>query len=714
MKWPFRRKPNNRTTAADQRSEEQVEAQHKSGITGDNPIRRKEDDTIGRAVLAQSFAQQVLSLDWRAGVVVGVLGEWGFGKTSFINLVRVELEQADIPVLDFNPWMFSGAEQLVESFFIELAAQLRLRSDLADVGKALEDYGEMFSGMSWVPLIGPWIEGGRVASQLLGKLLQRRKEGIGGRRAKLEKSLASLHTPIVVVLDDIDRLSTPEIRDIFKLVRLTASFPNIVYIVSFDRARVEQALAEQGVPGRAYLEKILQVTVDLPAVPQHMLTRQVLTALDAALAGSTISGPFNEQLWPDIFMEVIRPLIRNMRDVRRYAATIPGTVSSLNGQVELVDVLALEAIRVFLPEVFQNLHSSVDGLTTTSSLSYGYTREPPHLKEQVDTILEKAGPHTKVVRSLIERLFPAAQRYIGQSHYGEEWGRRWLRERRVAHAELLRLYLERVAGEGLQSFTDAEQAWSKLGDGAALDIFLRSLDLERLQDVIASLEVFEDQFTPEHVVPATTVLLNLLPDLPERPRTMFWFGTDLTVTRVTYRLLRSLNNPPLVEEAVRQILPQLRHLSAKHELISDIGYSEGAGHKLVSEEAAAVFEKALRDEIREATDDKLVKEKHLLRLLLFVKRGAEPGEEPLTISSSPDIALALLRSARSDTVSQTMGSRAIRRSPRLAWEVLVELYGDETSLGEQIDRIKSTKPDADAALIELAERYRAGWRPERF
>ena len=60
-----------------------------------------------------------------------------------------------------------------------------------------------------------------------------------------------------------------EIRDIFKLVRLTANFPNIIYIVAFDRNRVEKALAEQGLPGRDYLEKILQVAFDLPVVPSY-------------------------------------------------------------------------------------------------------------------------------------------------------------------------------------------------------------------------------------------------------------------------------------------------------------------------------------------------------------------------------------------------------------------------------------------------------------
>ncbi len=215
-------------------------------VTADNPIRRQEDDVLGRAIVARSFARQVLSLDAREGIVVGVLGAWGYGKTSFINLARDEFDRAGVPVLDFNPWMFSGAEQLVESFFVELAAQLKMRPGLAEVGKGLEDYGEAFSGMGWLPLVGPWIERGRGATKILGKILQHRKEGVSGRRAKLEKAVTDLSKPIVIVLDDIDRLSTSEIRDVFKLVRLTANFPNIIYIVAFDRNRVKEALASRG------------------------------------------------------------------------------------------------------------------------------------------------------------------------------------------------------------------------------------------------------------------------------------------------------------------------------------------------------------------------------------------------------------------------------------------------------------------------------------
>ena len=683
-------------------------------LIGDNPIRRSEDDTLGRAVVARSFAQQVLALDAREGVVVGVLGAWGSGKTSFINLARNELDQSGVPILDFNPWMFSGAEQLVESFFNELAAQLRVRPRFAEIAKDIEDYGEAFSGLTWLPVLGPWIERGRGASKILSKILKRRKEGVGGRRVRLESTLADLDYPIVVVLDDIDRLSSSEIKDVFKLVRLTASFPNIIYIVAFDRSRVEDALSDQGVPGRDYLEKILQLAIDLPAVPSQVLHRQILLAIDSALSGIYNPGPFDSNIWPDLFMEIVRPLIRNMRDVRRYAAAIHGTVNALDGQIALADVLALEAIRAFLPDVYFQLNSAVEGLTTVSDISYGSRLDPPHLKALIDSLIEASGKHMEVVLSMIKLLFPAAKRHIGGSHYGADWKGRWLRNRRVAHEEILRLYLERVAGEGLQAFTDAERAFGVMADRVAFDSYLRSLDVERLEDVIASLETFENEFDAEHVVPGTIVLLNLLSSIPEQPRGMFEFDARIVVGRVTYRLIRSLGDPNDIEKAVREILPELTSLSAKLELITDVGYRKGAGHKLVSEAAATDFEKSWRSDVRTASSSVLERESNLLHVLLVAKRDAAADEPPLEIPKSPELTLAILRAARSEVKSQSMGSRAIRRSPQLAWDPLIELFGGHDELRERIDRLKETKPDGEDKLLSLVDKYLGGWRPNDF
>ncbi len=147
-------------------------------LPGDNPIQNSQEDVLGRADVAISFARHVLALDVSEGAVVGVLGPWGSGKTSFINLTQAEFRRKGLQVLDFNPWMFSGAEHLVERFFTELIIKLKLRPDLAEAGKALEDYSEIFFKL------GPW-------AKLIGKLLQRGKGGIDGRRNKVRTALNS-------------------------------------------------------------------------------------------------------------------------------------------------------------------------------------------------------------------------------------------------------------------------------------------------------------------------------------------------------------------------------------------------------------------------------------------------------------------------------------------------------------------------------------------
>jgi predicted KAP-like P-loop ATPase len=722
MKWPemFKRKARpvlseepNLSSHVDDQSSHLSKKTDQLSVAADNPIRDSSNDGLGRNNAARSFAANVLALDASEGVVVGVLGAWGSGKTSFINLARAEFKKAKVPILDFNPWMFSGAEQLVQSFFSELSAQLKVRPGLEEIGKGLESYGEIFSGLTWLPFVGPWIEQGQEGAKLLADLLQRKKEGIAGHRKRVENALGKLERPILIVLDDIDRLNTTEIRDIFRLVRLTANFPNVIYILAFDRKRVEQALSEQGIPGRAYLEKILQVGMDLPAVPEQVLNTEIFKAIDAALNSVEKKGAFDESRWPDVFMETIRPLVSNMRDVRRYSAAISGTVRELGDQVALVDVLALEAVRIFLPDSFMQMQNSLRSLTTIVTSGYRSGGDSPELKAQVEALVSSAGERRHVITSLIEHLFPAGQGRVGGMVYGHDWKSRWLTERRVAHEDVLRLYLERVAGEGLQAFTNAERAWQKMSSGEGFDAFLRTVEKHQLQDVIASLENFEDKYTPEQVVPGTVVLYNILPEIPERHRGMFDFDASMVVSRVTYRLLRSLKDPAKVELAVRTILPALKTLSGKLHVINTVGYREGVGHKLVTEVAATDLEANWRQEVRLATVEtmNLAMERELLRVFLTAQTLSSPSESPLAIPLDPKLTIALLLSARSETRSQTMGSRAVRRTTTPAWDMVEQIFGGNDSTKKRIEAIVDEDRRQNEELIALAEKYADGWRP---
>ena len=721
-------------------------------LPGDNPIRNRGDDVLERSGRADAFARQVLDLDASEGAAVGVFGPWGSGKTSFLNLTRKTFENKRVPVLDFNPWLFSGTEQLVERFFAELSASMGMKDDLKEIGKILRKYGATLNAAAGVasahfamPLLGPLV---KLIPAFAGSAFQR--ESLGDLRTRIGDALRKRDKPIVVVLDDVDRLSAPEIREIFKLVRLTASFPNLIYIVSCDRLRVEQALGEQGLSGRDYLEKIIQLPFNLPEVPEHLFKQQLFEAIQNVLAGIHNRGPFDKEVWGEVYRGILRPLIRNMRDVRRFAMTIRETVGGLEGQVAQADVLALEAVRVFLPDIFRLLPGAIDGLTVTSQ---PFEREIDRMmpqdfadsssafnerrKAQVNWLVKAAkkdGKHKadptaeEVVRAMVSCLFPAGALLMSDSdseaHVNQD-AAEYLTERRVAHEYVLRLYLERVVNPNLLAFHEAELALDRMADPVARNEFISSLEPTRRQEVVLNLCALVDRIPREQVESGVVMLLNLWSDTPER--SSGWSILDNNPTRAvrtaTRRLLDTLEDAAALEASVRRILPELTSFSSKLGLVHRVTQQESAGHKLVVSEAAAnEFKTMLRNEIRAASAADLAEEPDPLSVLTFAKQHGGPPEEPLELEDSPRLTFALLRSAREETAT---GSDPVHRSVKLDWERLIDLHGGEEVLKTRINdmnaRFETLKPWIEGRgipleeaenLLELADRYLSGRRPE--
>ncbi len=174
--------------------------------------------------------------------------------------------------------------------------------------------------------------------------------------------------------------------------------------------------------------------------------------------------------------------------------------------------------------------------------------------------------------------------------------------------------------------------------------------------------------------------------------------------------MKSINDPDRVEIAVREILPKLKSLSSKLALIDIVGHQEDIGDKLVPEQVASEFEKAWREEVRSASVDNLANEHDLLQIFLRTKLAADSSENPINIDNSPKLTLSLLRATRSETLSQGGGSRAVQRTPRLAWNELVELYGDEATLQERVENLRVANLDGSDELIKLADKYLGGYR----
>ena len=443
-------------------------------IPGDNPIRDPKDDVLGRNAVAESFVDHVLALDVSEGAVVGVFGPWGSGRTSFINLAKAKFKARGNPVFDFNPWMFSGTEQLVQRFFTELSSEFNIhvnskRAKMRKISKWLA---------SIVAIFNPGISS---LMKEFGESLQDGKKGIEVQREKIRKAIEREFDKQrgIVVLDDVDRLTTDEIRTVFKLVRLTANFPNLVYIVACDRFRVEEALGEDGLSGRDYLEKIFQLPYNLPEVPHQNLQEQIKESV-ARIEKSTHFTPFDQVHWYFVFLGIVKPLIRNMRDVRRYEAAVRSTLINLRGRVELADVLGLEAVRIFLPDVFCRLPSVIDIITVASSSgeeaqnmrdrSKGWVNDKYENEEQRKIMelreVAKTREEQEIVNQTLHHLF---KYQTSRTFIPKEKLRELLKNRRVAHKVTLRFYLECVPGFTLSAFEKAKETLASMNDRDALD-----------------------------------------------------------------------------------------------------------------------------------------------------------------------------------------------------------------------------------------------------
>lgn len=677
---------------------------------GDNPIESQDEDLFGRASLAEDLHNLLNLLPARAGHVVALTGAWGSGKTSLLNLVRPLFPDERI-ILDFNPWMFSGTTQLVDAFFRELAAQLRLQHNakLDKIIDAIDNYSSLLTPFAWVPGVGWMFTQWKALTGATRKIRESAKKSAIEQKAQLAKTLMDLETPILVFIDDIDRLSKGEIQYIFKLVRLTANLPNIIYVLVYDRARVEAALSDTGMNGRAYLEKIVQTTIDLPAIPQRAISQELGRSLEEMVDAVGDVKLFDADRWQDTFAEIIMPLVTNMRDVKRYSSSAQLAVATLKERVELGDVLALEAVRTFRPDLISSISQIRSTLTSPSSIYTADNSESPLAKSEIETFLDLCGDQRGLGKALIRRLFPAARRYIENNTYGSDWLDTWLRERVVAHPDILGLYLDRVGSKKLAAFDRAETAFGLISDATKFEAYLRCLEPGDLEDVISALRTFKD-FPEDGAVIALVAILNILPDIPERPRGMFDFGPRLMIGNLCYRILLGLPEETR-ETVVKMVMPQLTTLSSKFDLITTLAPGEDTEKNLISDTLESHLFENLAYQVETANSSELAREDQLLRLVYLPKRL---GREPISLADRHEtfFTVAMIRKACSESVGASLGNRALRRSLRINWDALVELYQSEESLLSALASIDHTQvSDDDLRYVALAFEYAKGNRP---
>lgn len=264
-------------------------------IISDLPIKSREEDIFSFAPSAKELVKHIFEGQQPESLVVGLSGAWGSGKTSFLNLIEKELidfktNNKSVITLRFVPWRVKNRETLLSSFLPMLIDKINEEASkdpsLSDsVKKSLKRVRKYAKVLKFVetglqPLAKVVPKGDLNSIELFGAIFKAIRTvfepstipDIEQLHQEAYKTLEKLQIPVLVMIDDVDRLEPTEIVDLLRLVRATAQLPFITFILSFDQIHVINAINKVlNVDGQKFLEKFMQLSVTVPLIAQKSL-----------------------------------------------------------------------------------------------------------------------------------------------------------------------------------------------------------------------------------------------------------------------------------------------------------------------------------------------------------------------------------------------------------------------------------------------------------
>ena len=530
-----------------------------SALLSDRPIVSAGEDQLGLQPFAATLARSLRQMAPAEGMVISLHAPWGSGKTSALNLIQRHLAVLDISdlanrsvdeisslaaarpgsgiddekkrakdwtdlahhhhanrkttVIRFNPWYFSGQENLFKAFFGVLGTELSISNDTAvakAVGAVLKrgsEAGAAFGAGVGLLVAGPaGAAGGATIAGLFGKLVGDKFD----KKQSLEASLQDLRTAlqtsdkrIVVIIDDMDRLMPDELRHMLTLVKSLGNLPNITYLVAYDQSEVIKLLKLSGIDNVDYLEKIVQVSFELPNVDRYALRSMLFGKLDPILGGETVG---DQRRWAEAFFLHIDPYIQTPRDITRLTNALHVVWPAVKGEVDWSDLVTLETLRMHEPKLYAIIQEKLDLLTGEE---HTWKDDKEWAKPLLPTLETAKMPDTAT--ATLSYLFPRLGRAWGKSSSSAtEYEDRRLRRLRSKH--YARNYFALSQGADQFSKSDIRHLFDTADPTSAFDELLTRAQHRKTRKGLTMVSRLIEQMTEEvsESVPLRPALAKLI------------------------------------------------------------------------------------------------------------------------------------------------------------------------------------------------------------
>ncbi len=374
-----------------------------------------------------------------------------------------------------------------------------------------------------------------------------------------------------------------------------------------------------------------------------------------------------------------------------------------------MDVLALEALRVFDPDVHEALPRLAAVLTGDRGGALDFRpadEREAEAKKLVDGALENstnAAAATHILRS----LFPAAGRIFGSGSHAPNQ-RHWRRDRRVAARPILEHYLHAAIGSDEVARRDVDAALAAFAHPEQLQALLDGTEPRRLYDLLSRLR---DEVDAANVndLPSLAIVFLAVPSRMPRRESFFALRPMRMVLSLIEGMLHRLQDEQARIGAVESVLQQAPTLTTRFEVLMFFGTHDEDGSSrpeidIVPLDRTAELRDQLAAAIRAAPPQQLAEEEQLKSLLLEVQERVGDDAAVVLLGHDAVAASALEKSIVTQESSNEFGGA---RERRLHADPLIKLLGADAlreraaTLKEQLD--ESASEDLRLAIQQILD-----------
>ncbi|HSG39808.1 MAG TPA: P-loop NTPase fold protein [Thermoanaerobaculia bacterium] len=406
------------------------------GHSGLTPLGDFSQDELQRGPLLESLVGLV-SRRRTVSIVFGLEGAWGSGKTSLLNGLQQGLSSQDYPIVVLSSWNYREPERILRAYFDHIERQLGRTLALPNLKRSLY---KLAAGLAD---LGP----GKIAS-VTGKYLTNLSEAsIGDIREGLEEALRQLDKPMIVLIDDLDRIESDELKAVLRAIRLVSDLPNLTHILAYDREQLSKNLFPEdkdGFRARDYLGKIINIELSIGNPPSELARTVLENSLQPLLTqvGETNAKHFVKRIQRQPLDHILQAL-QTPREIRRVSAAAAWIWERMNRELNVFDLFILTAIQYRFPVIYRTMRSHPEWFTVVD-----WSDDPWRIAFREDWVKQRGEyfqklkgsehPEEKTAFILLQMIMPGIAGKDLLGHLPQEIEAR--RERRILHPHIFNRY----------------------------------------------------------------------------------------------------------------------------------------------------------------------------------------------------------------------------------------------------------------------------------